>query len=539
MNNTDDVSPDIKFLKATNITLEDVANNGNPSDIQVSFTGAEMNEIVSSYYLIYSPANSPLVDPPLFTALQPSNTTQITPQQPKDNIHLGETQVSFDNQPFDRTLDYLVYVVSVSSFDNEQIIALSDPSETFNLSASSPIDPADYLATQIEVQAPTNNGDASDIIINFNGGSNMSSIQAYRVFVAKAETQVEVSVAQALEIGQYTTLDTIREAYSVSLDPAQRDYTGDPIQTGQAYKAYVMTIGTFNGGPVTLLSEASSEFELVHYPEVSTLVSGVLANDAITMDQVGNLYICNYGSYNPNTYSGTGSTVVKVTPEGEQSTFITGLIGPVGGAIDMNGNFYVNSGSNAVSGDLIKIDSEGNKSTITTIKGYPSGILIDEDNSLYIANYYGSAITKVTSDGTISEFANDPALVGGVGITFDDNGNILVGNLVTGDILSVSSDGSDISLIATIPTVISQYVIGYITFFEGYIYATGLGANKIYRVSLDGQIEEFAGNGQNASIDGVLSQASFSVPNGITVDREKRVLYISEISGNLRVIPID
>ena len=272
---------------------------------------------------------------------------------------------------------------------------------------------------------------------------------------------------------------------------------------------------------------------------VTTFVSNLAANDALTMDADGNLYVSNYGTYNPSTFSGTGTTVVKVTPEGTPSTFISGLTGPVGGVIDGDGNFYVNSGNNFSAGDLIKVNPSGTKSTLTSIEGYPSGILINDDNSLYVANYQKSIISKVDQDGTVTEFASDPSLFGGVGIAFDDDKNILVGNFTSGKILSITPDGSEVSLIATIPTVVEESVIGYITYFEGHIYATGIGAHRIYKVSLDGTLEVYAGNGQNESKDGTLKEASFTNPNGILVDKTNRVLYVSEGNGNIRTLPIE
>lgn len=529
---------DIDDIKASIVNLQDIADNGDPSDIQFSFSSAAMEDLISSYYVIYQPAGSPLATTPLLSELSSENSLNLTTQQSKDNVLLGSTQKSFNNQSFDKSQDYIIYVVSIAEFKEEEVIALSDPSDEFNLSKSSTFESADYEATDIVAVDMRSEGNAADITVTFSAGKNASDIDSYRIFFAKSETSVEASVAETLNENQYVTINTSNETYSIAFEAMQLDYSGVAISTDQEYSAYILTFGSFNGDPITALSEGSNVFELEN-PEVTTLVSGLNANDAITMDGDGNLYISNYGSYNQATFSGTGETIVKVTPAGEQSTFISGLTGPVGGVIDGDGNFFVNSGSNFVSGDLVKIDASGNATTITTIGGYPSGILLDDDNTLYVANYWGSTITQIDSDGSVSEFASDDKLFGGVGIAFDDDKNILLGNLITGEILSVAPDGSAIDSIATIPTVVSQYVIGYITYFEGYIYATGIGANLIYKVSLDGVLEVFAGNEENGTVDGELLDASFSNPNGILIDKENRVLYVSEISGNLRVIPID
>lgn len=116
--------------------------------------------------------------------------------------------------------------------------------------------------------------------------------------------------------------------------------------------------------------------------------------------------------------------------------------------------------------------------------------------------------------------------------------NIIVGNYITGDIVKINPEGKA-SLLATILTVVNQVVIGYITVFEGYIYATGARSHIIYRVSLDGNIEDWAGSGLSGDDDGSLANASFSRPNGIGIEKVNKILYISGGNGHLRYIELD
>lgn len=79
---------------------------------------------------------------------------------------------------------------------------------------------------------------------------------------------------------------------------------------------------------------------------------------------------------------------------------------------------------------------------------------------------------------------------------------------------------------------------------QGFFLAVALTRiKKIYKIALAGDVTEFAGSGVDRSVNGELKNASFSGPNGIVVDKNRRVLYISEaVNGggaNLRVIPLD
>ncbi|MCK8523771.1 hypothetical protein M0D21_19470 [Aquimarina sp. D1M17] len=264
-------------------------------------------------------------------------------------------------------------------------------------------------------------------------------------------------------------------------------------------------------------------------PEVETIVSDFAGNDAVTVDRRGNVYVSEYGQF-VNT-GGNGTRVFKISKQGDVSEFITGLSGPLGNAIDTYGNFYVNNDNNTARGDVLKVAPDGTKTVLATIEGWPTGLALDHDNNVYVSNFITPTVHKITPEGEVSVYANDSRLAGGVGIDFDRNGNLVVGNFATADILSITPNG-EVSLIANIPNVVvNGFGIGYITVVRNSVFATGIAVNKIFRVTLDGQVEEFAGTGDAAVVDGPAAEASFNGPNGITSDLYGKALYISEFGG--------
>lgn len=406
--------------------------------------------------------------------------------------------------------------------------------------AASIQDMSNYKVHSILVEDISNNGNASDILVAFDGGLENSMIQEYRLIVASA-SQLDIEFAKSIHSDRYTSVTNDRQSYEVNLVETQLDFEGNPIDVNVKYHAFVLTIGTFKGEQVYVLSDSSSEFELRKDIETTSLTAPFKGNGAVTVDTNGNIYVSEYGVWQTNQ-QGNGKSAFKISPSGEVTEFVSNLSGPIGNAIDTEGNYYVNNGNNMTSGDFLKIAPDGTQTIVATLDGYPAHILIGTDDNFYIANWTKPVVNKVTPDGIVTEFASDSRLQGGVGITYDDNENIFVGNFTTGEILSIDESGN-VSSIASIPAVIANYVIAYITFFEGHIYATGYGSNKIYKVSLDGDVVEFAGNGTRVSVDGKLAEASFMTPNGITVDKSRRLLYISQ-NGNgtdaaLRVIPLE
>ena len=136
-------------------------------------------------------------------------------------------------------------------------------------------------------------------------------------------------------------------------------------------------------------------------------------------------------------------------------------------------------------------------------------------------------------DGTVESYIEDERLKGVTGITYGEKGVIYVSNFTSGKIYKIESDKS-IGEVATIPVTYPGYVIGYITYFEGHIYATGYGSNKIYQVDMEGKVTTLAGSGEYVEKDGTALEAGFVTPNGIDVDAKRRRLYITQ-NGNGRV----
>jgi len=273
--------------------------------------------------------------------------------------------------------------------------------------------------------------------------------------------------------------------------------------------------------------------------KVRTLVMDLGANDALSVTVDGTIFASNFENFE-------GTQIVRVNPESlAVEVAVANLQAPTGNITDAMGNIYVvhnarrvASESNELIGDVLKIASDGNRTTLATLPGFPSGIALDDQGNLYISNFAFPGIHRITPDGETTIYAQDPRLIGGVGIDFDDIGNLFVSNFNTGAILKINTDKS-IQVLATIPTVQERAVIGYITYLNGFIYATALGEHVVYSVSMSGEATIFAGSGNPETVDGSLLNASFNTPNGITSDPNNNVLYVTGRGNALRVIDLD
>jgi sugar lactone lactonase YvrE len=127
---------------------------------------------------------------------------------------------------------------------------------------------------------------------------------------------------------------------------------------------------------------------------IHTYATGFKTPSGIAFDTSGNLYVANRDI----------GTISKVTPSGFVSTFATGLSQPNGLAFDNIGNLFV---SNWI-GTIDRITPSGNKSTfVASGLACPFGIAFDQNyDYLYVANYNGASISRVSPTGVVSTFAS-------------------------------------------------------------------------------------------------------------------------------------
>ncbi|PRX56503.1 hypothetical protein [Flagellimonas meridianipacifica] len=265
--------------------------------------------------------------------------------------------------------------------------------------------------------------------------------------------------------------------------------------------------------------------------EVKTLLKDFSGNGSITIDAEGKIYINEYGTANSDI-SGTGKHIYVISPEGKPTILSKEVSGAVGNTLAPNGTYYFNNGNSFYKSDLMSY-KDGKMKKIATLEGFSGDILLDSQNDFFlIPSYTHPVLRKVSMDGIVEDYIEDERLKGVTGITYGEKNIIFVSNFTTGKIYKIDNNQS-ISELATLPVVYPGYVIGYITYFEGHIYGTGYGSNKIYQVDMNGKVEVLAGSGEYNEKDGSALEAGFITPNGIEIDAKRRRLYISQ-NGNGR-----
>ena len=200
-----------------------------------------------------------------------------------------------------------------------------------------------------------------------------------------------------------------------------------------------------------------------------------------------------------------------------------GLLGASGNAFDSQGNLFQ---SNFTGSSISKITPEGEVSEFTSLGLWgPVGIAIDETDTLFVANCIGNSVQMVTTEGRTSQFAISSLFNCPNGITLDEDHNLYVVNFGDGKVLKVTPEGA-VSVLVTLPGGNNGHIV-YAG--EGIMYAVSRGAHQIFRVSTSGQFDLLAGSGEAGLVDGAGDMAEFLLPNGIGLSPDGTILYVNHV----------
>ena len=264
--------------------------------------------------------------------------------------------------------------------------------------------------------------------------------------------------------------------------------------------------------------------------EVTTLAS-IPPNygDGMIMSPEGDILVS--GGWNKND-------ILRITPEGVVTTFISGLPGPVGMGFDSNDNLYV---SNYTGNSISKITPGGVISEFASGLDGPAGLIVSDNDEIFVTLYgdnfsgTGSTVLKFDLNGNSEVYAYGNGILDAIGVTMDEDQNLFITNLIGGNVIKVDTDQN----IETISTVTGAR-INQIVYSNEHLFVPSPNLRKIYRVNTnDGSVEHFAGSGGSSTTDGELLEAQFNKPNSCAINEAGNILYVLDgIIGLIRAIDL-
>lgn len=262
---------------------------------------------------------------------------------------------------------------------------------------------------------------------------------------------------------------------------------------------------------------------------VSTFFSNPdsIIDDAMVFDSQGNLYGSNF----------VGDAVYKITPDGSYSIFASGLANPNGLAFDSEDNLFIVEYSGqkihkyALDGTLLQ--------SFDITDGFPSNIIKSHNSDAMIfTNVSDQSINKLEPDGTITKLFTGAPLNIPVGLTYDNQGRLYIGNYIGREIYRLKNNGT-VKYLATIPDSGTDFpFLAFITYANNLLWATNYGEQKIYTVKpnkLD-DVAIFSGS-TVGTMDGDFTEATYTYPAGIVYNEGEDALYVNQFfNGDIRKI---
>jgi sugar lactone lactonase YvrE len=220
----------------------------------------------------------------------------------------------------------------------------------------------------------------------------------------------------------------------------------------------------------------------------------------IAIDHSGNLFVADTGN----------STIRKITPDGATSTFA---------------GFPSATGSSDGRRELARFNR-------------PAGIAVDSQGNVYVADAGNHTIRKITPDGVVTTLAGLAGTFGIVdghgaaarfnnlgGLAVDTGGNVYV---TDGETPSNANDPiRKISPTGDVTTVASGLVFPSDVAVDGNSTLFATVFNRVVKITPQGLVSTFAGDGSYGTTDGVGTDAKFNNPSGLGIDSSGN-LYVTD-----------
>ena len=235
----------------------------------------------------------------------------------------------------------------------------------------------------------------------------------------------------------------------------------------------------------------------------------------LAFDSNGNLFVSDH----------YGHLIRKITPSGVVTTF-------------------------AGSGTAGSVDGTGTAASFNS----PWGIAIDSNDNLFIGDYANSLIRKITPAGVVTTFAGGgtsgsadgtgtaASFSGPTGLSFDSDGNLFVlewsGHKIrkitpAGVVTTFAGSGTSGSADGTGTAASFYSPLGIAIDNEDNMYIGDALNHKIRHITSAGIVTTLAGSGTAGSADGIGAKATFNRPYGLEMGENNVTIYVAGVVNDI------
>ncbi|MEC0203698.1 copper amine oxidase N-terminal domain-containing protein [Paenibacillus lautus] len=248
-NNNQNVNP------VSTPTLSIIGNNGNGSDLSVTFGPAYGESYIDHYRILVVKSNKSLN---VSQAYNNGNYTTVNKTGGTITRALANTTKDSDGDLIQRGSSYQVYVLSRGNSYSNYSNALSTVSNAVTIQGVTQVG----AVKDVTAADAGDNNNASDLKVSFTKAANESNIKEYRIMVVKQTNAGNFNLNQANSVasGNFDRVP-VGDNFNNVLRPGTNDVEGQPIRNLVDYQVFVLSVSN-NGSISSALSAPSAPIKL-------------------------------------------------------------------------------------------------------------------------------------------------------------------------------------------------------------------------------------------------------------------------------------
>ncbi|MEK3782121.1 copper amine oxidase N-terminal domain-containing protein [Paenibacillus sp. FSL R5-0810] len=225
--------------------VEDIGDNGNGSDLRVSFSRPS-DEYYIDHYRVFVVKSSKSLS--VNDATNNGYFTRVN-KNSGYSVRLDSNARDTDGELIKNGTGYRVYVLSVGTYG---VNAISPRSNEIKLQGKTQVG----TATIRSVEDVGNKGDASDIKVKFDKATNETNIYGYRIMIVEAGDAQNFKLEQANAVQNQDRYDfvPVGNSFDNTLRPGTKDVNGKDIRNKVPYHVFVLSVSN-DGGSTNALSQ--------------------------------------------------------------------------------------------------------------------------------------------------------------------------------------------------------------------------------------------------------------------------------------------
>lgn len=266
----------------SSISVADVGDAGNGTDLQVTFGPVNEEAKINAYRLIVVKTGNA----GSFTLAKAEATPSDQYMQVNKTGGTITTTFNSDSRDTDGDLiandiPYKVFVLSIADGLIATENALSSPSDEVKLTTAIVVEVSADPVTNLGVEDVADNGNGSDLKVSFMKAADEDKIAAYQLYVVKSNASTSFTLETAESNTNFVIIQKTGLDQSIILAEDALDTDGDGIKNDEPYVVFVMSLADGQNATINVLSDPSSEITLITIVQVNEVEVTYIANDGV------------------------------------------------------------------------------------------------------------------------------------------------------------------------------------------------------------------------------------------------------------------